>query len=63
MEQLGEALSTGGAPAPWLYIKGRLCERFHCRPSELVEEDFAEIVQMAQLLAEGDRILNRDSAK
>lgn len=44
-------------PAPWLYVKGRLCERFHCLPSELAEEDFAEVTQMAQLLAEGDRLL------
>lgn len=41
---------------PRLYYIGRLCERFHCLPSEL-ERESAEIIEMAGLLDAGDRII------
>jgi hypothetical protein len=56
MEQLGESFA-GDTPPPWLYVKGRLVQFYHCLPSELADEDLSEICWIKQLVDKGDEIL------
>lgn len=46
--------SKGREPAPWLYVKARLCQRWHCLPSQLAGENAHELMQMSTMLAVGD---------
>jgi len=59
MRQLTEALTTGGVGVPWLYVKGRICERFHCLPSQLANENMRELMWLIDMLALGDQLLSK----
>ena len=43
-------MGRAGAVLPWGVIEMGLCERLHCRPSELADEDVGAIIRDMNLL-------------
>jgi hypothetical protein len=52
-----------GATPPWSYYEARLCEEFHCLPSQLDREDPRRIEEMVLMLSYARAKERLDSAK
>jgi|GEM_PF-1852711 len=40
-----EWLWTGDGEPPWVYVEFKLCQLYHCLPSELAEENLLTILR------------------
>ena len=52
-----------GAAPPWSYYEARLCEEFHCLPSQLDREDPRRIQDMVLMLSYARAKEHLDNAK
>lgn len=49
-QALASHLWTQETPAPWQYVELRLCREFHCLPSALRAERYADVMNILTMM-------------